>query len=115
MRPRISAPVLHALSCALVFAAAPAQEPEPGQAPPARPTGEAKATEGDAAAKAPPRERTIAIRAAHLHPIAGAEVENGIVLIRGDRIAAIGADGAVEVPADAETITFAQGHVYPGL
>ncbi|MCA8973864.1 MAG: amidohydrolase family protein [Planctomycetes bacterium] len=62
-----------------------------------------------------PRRAPIAIEAGHIHPVSGPVIEDGIVLIRGDRIVAIGKKGEVEVPADATTRSFPTGHVYPGL
>ena len=62
-----------------------------------------------------PRQRTVAVLAGHVHPVSGPSIENGVVLIRGDRIVAVGKQGEVEVPEGAETVSFPEGHVYPGL
>jgi len=62
-----------------------------------------------------PRQRTVAVLAGHVHPVSGPSIENGVVLIRGDRIVAVGKQGEVEVPEGAETVRFPDGHVYPGL
>jgi imidazolonepropionase-like amidohydrolase len=62
-----------------------------------------------------PRQRTVAVLAGHVHPVSGPSFENGVVLIRGDRIVAVGKQGEVEVPEGAETVSFPEGHVYPGL
>ena len=48
-----------------------------------------------------------------VHPISSPPIENGRVVIRNDRIDAVGAD--VIVPPGAVVIDAAGGHVYPGL
>ncbi|MBI4466706.1 MAG: amidohydrolase family protein [Acidobacteria bacterium] len=63
-----------------------------------------------AAQKAP---AVIAIRGAKIHTLAGAPIENGTVLLRGERIAAVGAD--VEIPVGAQVIDATGLEVYPGL
>ncbi len=88
-----------------VRAQEPTTEPEPTRPEDAAPTEPAAAA----------RERVVAIRAGHVHPVAGAAIADGIVLVRGDRIAAVGTAASIEVPAAAETFTFADGHLYPGL
>ncbi|MDX1625212.1 MAG: amidohydrolase family protein [Wenzhouxiangellaceae bacterium] len=50
---------------------------------------------------------------ATLHPVDGPAVENGTMLVRGERIVALGAD--VEVPADAEVVDLSGLHVFPGF
>lgn len=103
-----------------VTAPALAQEPEtnppateahatsPEQSPPQRPRP-------DGARRPGGRRQTIAIQAGHIHPVNGPEIENGTILVRGDRIVAIGKTGEVEVPENAQIRTFPDGHVYPGL
>ena len=57
--------------------------------------------------------QTIAITGGRVHPVSGPVIENGTVLIRGGRIAAVGAN--VTVPADAQRIDAAGKWVTPGL
>jgi imidazolonepropionase-like amidohydrolase len=54
-----------------------------------------------------------AIRGGRVHTLAGPVIENGTVIIRDGRIAAVGAN--VEVPADAEVVDATGLEVYPGL
>ena len=58
-------------------------------------------------------DKTYAIRGAKIYTLAGPPIEKGTVIIRGGRIAAVGAD--VAVPADAEVVDAAGLEVYPGL
>lgn len=61
------------------------------------------------------RQPVIAITAGHVHPVSGPTIENGVVLIRGERILAVGKQGEVEIPESATVRAFPAGHVYPGL
>ncbi|MBZ6379192.1 amidohydrolase [Pacificimonas flava] len=45
----------------------------------------------------------------------GAVTENGVILVRGERIAAIGAQGEVEIPAGARTVPMTGKWLIPGL
>ena len=56
---------------------------------------------------------TYAIRGATVHTLAGPVIENGTVVIRNGKIAAVGA--SVRVPRNARTIDAKGLHVYPGL
>ncbi len=58
-------------------------------------------------------EKTYAIRGAKIYTLAGPPIEKGTVIIRGGKIAAVGAD--VAVPADAEVVDATGLEVYPGL
>ncbi|MBL8730066.1 MAG: amidohydrolase family protein [Planctomycetes bacterium] len=121
-------PFLHLLPIvcllgALVSGSPNAQEPTPAPAPDAAPP--APATAPDAApepeaAPAPrpnrrPRRPAMVIEAGTLHPVAGPAIADGVVVIRGERIVAIGKRGEVEVPPNAVVRSFPTGHVYPGL
>jgi imidazolonepropionase-like amidohydrolase len=55
----------------------------------------------------------LAIRGGTIHTLTGPPIENGTVLIRGGRIAAVGTD--VQVPTGTEVIDATGLHVYPGL
>jgi len=61
----------------------------------------------------PLQAQTIAITGAKVHPVSGPVIENGTVLIRNGRIAAVGAN--VTVPADAQRIDAAGKWVTPGI
>jgi hypothetical protein len=54
-----------------------------------------------------------AITNATVHPVGGADIPNGVVIIRDGLIEAVGA--GIAIPADATTIDAKGGHVYPGL
>jgi imidazolonepropionase-like amidohydrolase len=79
---------------------------------------------------AAPRQRTNVLRAppapargapayaitrATLHPVSGAPIERGTLVIRGDRIAMVGRDTMTDVPADAQITDGSGLHVWPGL
>lgn len=56
-----------------------------------------------------------AIFGATVHPVSGADIPNGVVVMQGGKIIAVGAKDAVAIPAGA-TVTDATGmHVYPGM
>ena len=66
--------------------------------------------------KCPPAPRTIAIRAGRLFDsTTGQMLTRRVVVVTGDRITDIGADGAVRIPAGAQVIDFSQATVLPGL
>jgi imidazolonepropionase-like amidohydrolase len=52
---------------------------------------------------------------ARLIPIDGAEIERGVLVVRDGRIEAVGAEGAVAIPADAERVDVAGRTLLPGL
>ena len=54
-----------------------------------------------------------AIVNATIHPVTSATIERGTIVIRGNKIEAVGAN--VQVPQGAKTIDAAGGHVYPGF
>src|ERR1700723_2019349 len=54
-----------------------------------------------------------AIKGGKIFTLAGAPIENGIVLIRDGKIAAVGAN--IEIPADAQIIDASGLEVYPGM
>ena len=54
-----------------------------------------------------------AITGGTVHPASGADIPNGVVIIRDGLIEAVGAN--VPIPADAAVIDVNGGHVYPGL
>lgn len=52
---------------------------------------------------------------AKLIPIAGPEVENGVLIVQGGKITAVGAANAVTIPANAQRIDVAGKVIMPGL
>ena len=95
---------------------------DPVETPPAENQPAAEAAPQQEAPRGPgsrrqgrPRQRTVAVFAGNVHPVSAPTIQNGVVVFRGDRIVAVGKEGEVEVPENAETIRFADGHIYPGL
>ncbi|MBL8747943.1 MAG: amidohydrolase family protein [Planctomycetes bacterium] len=100
--------------------ALPAQEPKPAPTPPptAEPPAPPLAEGGDAQDPEPPKPGKppmLVVEAGTVHPVAGPAITNGVVVIDGERIVAVGKKGEVEVAADAIVRSFPTGHVYPGL
>lgn len=61
------------------------------------------------------QERPLAIRGARIYPIAGPVIENGVLVVQGGKVLAVGAAGSVRIPAGAE-VRDAAGHtIMPGL
>jgi imidazolonepropionase-like amidohydrolase len=87
----------------------PRDEPRPRFDPPDWDGGPADSQAQPVAAGGP----VVAIVNARIHPISGAGIERGTIVIRGGRIAEIGAD--VQAPAGAQTIDAKGGDVYPGF
>jgi imidazolonepropionase-like amidohydrolase len=56
-----------------------------------------------------------AVHAGFVHTVSGAVIQDGVVLMRGTRITAVGPRAEVTVPPDATSLDFASAHVYPGL
>lgn len=71
---------------------------------------------GGAASRATPvRERPLALAGATIHRVSGPDLSPGTVVIGTDgKIAAVGPDGAVAIPAGAERVDTAGLHIYPG-
>jgi imidazolonepropionase-like amidohydrolase len=63
----------------------------------------------------PTAAQPTAIVGATVHPVSGPEIENGVVLLRADTIAAVGPRGEVAVPAHARRIDASGQVVTPGL
>jgi len=92
-----------------------AQEPTPAPTP-ATPPEEAPAAQPAERGNRPRRGRApLVIEAGTVHPVSGPSIENGVVVIRGERILAIGKKGEVDVPENATVRSFPTGHLYPGL
>jgi imidazolonepropionase-like amidohydrolase len=63
----------------------------------------------------PAAAETVAFTGARLIPIAGPEIDSGTLVIRDGRIAAVGATGAVRIPAGARRIEMRGRTIMPGL
>jgi imidazolonepropionase-like amidohydrolase len=64
----------------------------------------------------PPATRTVVIRAGRLFDSkAGRMLTKQVVVIQGERITEVGADGQVKIPAGADVIDLSQATVLPGL
>jgi imidazolonepropionase-like amidohydrolase len=92
-------------------ASAPAAVSAPAQAPPAQPSP-ARQPVGTAGQRAA-AGAVWAITNATIHPITSPTIQRGTIVIRGNRIEAVGAN--VQVPAGAKTVDAAGAHVYPGF
>lgn len=55
------------------------------------------------------------IEAGTIHPVSGPPIRDGVVVIRGDRILAVGQQGDLDLPPNSKVLKFPNGHVYPGL
>jgi imidazolonepropionase-like amidohydrolase/Tol biopolymer transport system component len=105
-------PTVYSASSGALFANAPAGEDAPKfQAPE---TGVSLAREVAAAKPA----GTVALTGARLVTMAGADggvIDDGVVVVRGDRILAVGRRGEVAIPAGAATVDVAGKTIIPGL
>jgi imidazolonepropionase-like amidohydrolase len=63
--------------------------------------------------QAPAQGAVLAITNARIFPVTAAPIENGTIVIRGNRIEAVGAN--LQVPQGAKVIDAKGGHVYPGF
>lgn len=61
------------------------------------------------------RAPVLALKVGTVHPVSGPAIENGVILMRGPRILAVGSADSVEIPEGARTIEYPEGHAYPGL
>ncbi len=67
------------------------------------------------APSAPAQERAIALTGARIVPVEGDDIAEGVLVVQGGKIAAVGARGAVAIPADAEAIDVTGKVIVPGL
>jgi imidazolonepropionase-like amidohydrolase len=63
----------------------------------------------------PATAQPTAIVGGTVHPVSGPEIDNGVVLLQGDTIAAVGPRSEVDVPSDARRIDASGQVVTPGL
>jgi imidazolonepropionase-like amidohydrolase len=61
------------------------------------------------------QDKAIAIKGGKLLTITHGVIENGVVVMRGGKILAVGAAGSVNIPGDAQVIDATGMTVYPGL
>ncbi len=61
------------------------------------------------------QEQPLAYRGATIYPIAGDPIENGVLVVQGGKILAVGKDGSVQVPQGATTIDAKGKVILPGL
>ncbi len=61
------------------------------------------------------QERPLAFVGAHLIPIEGEELDDGVLVVEGGRITAVGPAGATAIPANAERIDVSDKVIMPGL
>lgn len=105
-------PTVYTVATPTLFRTAPAGEDAPKFEPPT--SGVSLATE--VAAVKP--TGTVALTGARIVTMAredGGIIEDGVVVIRGDRIAAVGRRGEVQVPAGAKTVDVSGKTIIPGL
>lgn len=65
------------------------------------------------APRLPAEDEIVAIRGARIHPVAGPEIPDGVVIIRGGKIQAAGA--GLDIPREARIVEARGLHIYPGL
>lgn len=61
------------------------------------------------------RAPILALKVGTIHPVEGDPIQNGVILIRGGRILALGPADKLRVPAGAQTLDYPEAHAYPGL
>ena len=62
---------------------------------------------------APALADPVVLVGATLHPVSAEPIENGVLVLDGDRIVAMGAD--IEIPAGATVVDVSGKHIYPSL
>ena len=62
-----------------------------------------------------PSDKVVAVRGAKIYPISGPPIDNGVLVIRGGKIEAVGAVSSVSIPAGAEVIDATGKVVMPGI
>jgi len=70
---------------------------------------------GAGAGRAEARGRSFVLTGGTVHPVSGPAVEDGVVVVRDGRIAAVGPRSDVEVPPELPAHDVSGRHVYPGL
>ncbi|UCC25473.1 MAG: amidohydrolase family protein, partial [Gemmatimonadales bacterium] len=95
-------------------ASAPAAAPGPaGTGAEAQGGGAGPVSPGGSAPVA--QEAVTALVGGTVHPVSGPPIANGVVVLSGSSIQAVGPRGSVEIPAGARQVDVSGQHVYPGL
>ena len=105
-------PALYRASTSALTPAAPQDKEAPKFTPPDSGTSLARTIRADKASG------MVAITGARIHTMAGegaGTIENGTILIDGDRIAAVGPSASIDVPVGAKIVDAAGSTVIPGL
>ena len=105
-------PTVYTADAAAMFGSAPPAE----NAPKFRPPTTGIPLSMDVAADRP--SGTVALTGARIVTMAGANggiIDDGVIVVRGDRILAVGARGQVSIPAGAKTVDVAGKTIIPGL
>ena len=105
-------PVLYRASTSALTPRAPQAKDAPGFTPPDSGTSLARTIRADKASG------MVAITGARIHTMAGdgaGTIDNGTILIEGDRIAAVGPAGSVEIPRGARLVEANGRTIIPGL
>lgn len=105
-------PVLYRASTPTLTPRAPQAENAPKFTPPDQGTSLARTVRTEK------HDGTVAITGATIHTMAGdgaGTIQNGVILIEGDRIAAVGAADAVTIPANAQRVDATGKTIIPGL
>ena len=63
----------------------------------------------------PAQEAVTALVGGTVHTVSGGTIPDGVVLVRGGTIEAVGTRSEVQIPADAARVEIAGRHVYPGM
>ncbi len=61
------------------------------------------------------QDRPLVVRGARIVPVAGPPIERGVLVVRGGKVVAVGAEGAVAVPDGAEVVDATGKVLLPGL
>jgi imidazolonepropionase-like amidohydrolase len=97
------------------------QRREPGGKPAARPGDHSRMTQAPESLRARSIEvatqpkGVFALVGAHVHPVAGPDIEGGTVVISGGTIEAVGPAAWVSIPPEAQTVDLSGLDIWPGL
>lgn len=57
----------------------------------------------------------IVLRGARIYPVSGPPIERGVLVLSGERIQAVGAEGAIKIPANARIVDVSGKVIIPGI
>lgn len=90
--------------------------PGDGRGPEVGVSPSANGTNGEAPPRPPAaQEAATALVGGTVHTVSGGVISDGVVLVRGGTIEAVGTRSEVQIPADAARVDVAGRHVYPGM